>query len=186
MSNMNLPHFNTFLKNHQMKKTLEEIIKLIGSYIGWLLVLSALGFYLYGIIEAINQTLRSTETKSVVYPAFLSNTIGSLQALLLTNLGVLLGISVTNPDSRVARTLRLSGPETKPTTNSMSPMELSQIIQLFGLIIFILCLIACLVTWIKKDLVEDSKLVVSVISESGKMFSAVVVAYIAAVFARRT
>ena len=143
-----------------MKKTPEEIIKEIISYVGWLLLFSALSFYLYGITDAIIKTINATKENPALYPPFMSATIGSIQALLLANLGVLLGISVTNPNSNVARSLRLSGSRINLAVSPPSPMELSQKIQLLALIIYILSLIACLVTWITKNFVDDSKLVV--------------------------
>jgi hypothetical protein len=162
----------------------ERLIKQLSSYIGWILVLSALGFYIYGIVGAIVQTVGSTSTKSVAYPSFLANTIGSLQALLLTNLGVLLGISVVKPASGIARALRLSSQEDTDKEDTPSPKELSQTIQLFALVIFVICLIACLITWIVKCFSEDTKLVVPIISDSGKTFSAVVIAYVTSLFAK--
>lgn len=164
-----------------MNKTPEEIIKEIVSYVGWLLLLAALGFYGYGIIEAIRQTINSTSDKPVDYPEFLSTTIGSIQALLLTNLGMLLGIAVTKPDSEVARSLKLGSKSSTVEVAPPSPMELKEKIQLFALVIYIFSLIACLIIWIIKDFETDTKLIVSVISESGKMFIGVVLAYLTAV-----
>lgn len=167
-----------------MISSTERIIRQISSFIGWTLVLSALGFYIYGIVEAIVQTVGSSSAEFVKYPSFLASTIGSLQALLLTNLGVLLGISVAKPASNVARVLRFSRLEETTEAITPSPRDSSQTIQLFALVVFVICLIACLITWILKDFVEDTKLVVPVVSDSGKMFSAVVIAYVTSLFAK--
>lgn len=150
------------------------------SYIGWVLILSALVFYLYGITIAIVETIHATKENQSVYPSFLSTTIGSIQALLITNLGALLGIAIVKPGSGVARTLRLA---TARDAQS-SPIDIKEKIQLFAMILYILVLIACLITWISKGFTDDSRLVVPVVSESGKMFSAVIISYITAVFAR--
>jgi hypothetical protein len=57
---------------------------------------------------------------------------------------------------------------------------LSERIQLVSLVVFILCLIGCLITWIIKDFSEKSTEVVGVVASSGKMFIGVTVAYLAA------
>ncbi len=151
------------------------------AFVGWLLLISALGFYGYGIYAAITQTLSSSESEPIIYPEFLSTSIGSIQALLLTNLGMLLGISVASPTSNVARFLKL----TKQSQGVVSsPIDLKEQIQLFALIAYILSLIACLITWITVGFNTDSKIVVSVITESSKMFIGVVLAYLTVVLSK--
>jgi hypothetical protein len=158
-----------------------NIISKAVALVGWLLLISALGFYAYGIYSAIIQTLSSSDTQPIIYPEFLSTTIGSIQALLLTNLGMLLGISVTSPTSNVAKFLKL----TKQSQGVVSsPMELKEQVQLFALVIYILSLVACLITWISIDFNTDSKIVVSVITESSKMFIGVVLAYLTVVLSK--
>lgn len=77
------------------------------AYVGWLLLFAAFGFYAYGIINAIQLSWgNGTITKE--YNDVLSATVGSIQALLLANLGILLGISIANPNSNVARQLMLN------------------------------------------------------------------------------
>ena len=61
------------------------------AYIGWLLILAALGFYGYGIVQAILLSWGTTVPVDYTnYPETLSTTMSSIQALLLTNLGVML------------------------------------------------------------------------------------------------
>jgi hypothetical protein len=146
--------------------------------VGWLLLVSALGFYAFGVYQAIAQTLVSSDSQPVKYPEFLATSIGSIQALLLTNLGILLGISVKAPTSGIARYLKLTGGTQGVTA---SPLELKEQIQLFAMVIYVISLIACLITWVSVDFVTDSKLVVSLITESSKMFIGVVLAYLTVV-----
>ncbi|MBC7509058.1 MAG: hypothetical protein H7320_09970 [Ferruginibacter sp.] len=117
------------------------------SYVGWLLFFAALGFYSYGIFEAIRLSW-STEPETVIikYHDVLSTTIGSIQALLLANLGMVLGVSIADPNSNVARSLKLNKTENGIEKAPPPPMELKDKIQLSALIIYVICLIACLVT----------------------------------------
>ena len=145
--------------------------------VGWLLIFSAISFYLYGITDAIILSWCSTapipENK---YPEAISATISSMQALLLTNLGVLLGISITKSNSAVAKNLML---HIKSESIIADPLTLRETIQLVALCIYIFSLIACLITWIHSNFCTTN--VVAVISESGKMFLGVVLAYLTAI-----
>jgi hypothetical protein len=153
------------------------------AYSGWLLLITAFGFYAYGIIHAIQVSWGSVPiTKE--YNEVLSATIGSIQALLLTNLGMLLGISVANPSSTVARHLMLGRPIAQEQAISLAvppPLEVKEKVQLFALVIFIISLIACLITWAVDDFISKPEQVVSVVASSGKMFVGVVLAYLTAV-----
>lgn len=159
------------------------------SLIGWLLLFAALGFYLYGIGLAVYLSWPASEpiippaiVTPILYPEILSTTIGSIQALLLTNLGVVLGIAITNPNSNSARFLKLTLPSRNDSEKVVpSPIEINEIIQLLAVAVFIVVLVACLVVWIHKDFSVKPEYVVSVIPESGKIFLGVVLAYLAAV-----
>jgi len=153
------------------------------AYVGWLLILSAIGFYGYGIVEAIllswSKTIPVDYDK---YPETISTTISSIQALLLTNLGILLGISIAKPDSAVAKQLMLKSKGQLGIAAALpNPLDIREKIQLFALIIYIISLIACLITWAYNSFSSKQEDVVAVISESGKMFLGVVLAYLTAV-----
>jgi len=148
------------------------------AWVGWLLLVSALGFYVYGIYEAVHLSWGETPIDKDAYPAVLSSTVGSIQALLLANLGILLGISIARPDSNVAKRMLLGKQD---AAEAQSPLDLRDKVQLFALVLYIFSLIACLITWIHKDFSFDSTKVVSVVPESGKMFIGVVLAYLTAV-----
>ncbi len=154
------------------------------AYIGWLLILAAIGFYVYGLFEAIHLSWSTVPIKDTDFPPFLSTTISSMQALLLTNLGILLGISITKPDSVIARQLML-GKNDMEIKEVKDPLEMREKIQLLSLVIYITGLIACMVTWAKNDFSSNPADVVSLIAESGKMFIGVVLAYLTAVLGNR-
>ena len=59
-------------------------------------------------------------------------------------------------------------------------MQLKEKIQVLAVIVYILVLIACLITWIHNDFTSSPGEIVSVVSESGKMFLGVILAYLAA------
>ncbi len=154
----------------------------ITSLVGWLLLISALLFYTYGIEQAIAISWDGKVTTGD-YPEVLQTCISSIQALLLANLGAVLGISVTKPNSALAQQVLF-----KPNSSSIAtaalpaPLELKEKVQLFALIIYILSLIACLIVWIHSKFSTDSKLIVSIIPQSGQMFIGVVLAYLTALF----
>ncbi len=152
------------------------------AYVGWLLILSAIGFYGYGIVEAILLSWsKTTPVDYEKYPETISTTISSMQALLLTNLGILLGISIAKPDSAVAKQLMLNSKIPLGIVPPLpNPLDIKEKIQLFALVIYILSLIACLITWGHNSFSSKPEDVVAVISESGKMFLGVVLAYLTA------
>ncbi len=155
----------------------------IVSYVGWLLVAAAAIFYGYGMYEAITLSWsKVTSPTTIDYPEVLSTTIGTMQALLLANLGMVLGISIANPNSALARSLMLN--KDVKLLAPPPPLDVKDKIQLVALVIYILALIACLITWIVNKFSTDSKDVVSIISESGKMFIGVVLAYLTAVLSK--
>jgi len=151
------------------------------AYVGWLLLLTAFAFYAYGLYQAIYLSWGEGPIKKE-YNEVLSVTVGSMQALLLANLGMLLGISVADPGSGVARQLMLN----RATSTSVRaaippPLALKEKVQLFALVVFIVSLVICLITWMVDDFSSDSKNVISIVSSSGKMFIGVVLAYLTAV-----
>lgn len=155
------------------------------SYVGWLLLLSALGFYGYGIFEAIRLSWPLTPSaEPIVFSEVLSTTLSSVQALLLTNLGMLLGISVADRNSSIARQLMLGSNPQPGTERVVPPTEIKDKIQLFALAVYVLSLVACLVTWIHNGFSTKSTDVIPVIAESGKMFIGVVLAYITVIIGK--
>lgn len=153
------------------------------SYVGWFLLGAALCFYGYGIIDAIVLSWSDiTAQKDIAYSDVLATSIGSMQALLLANLGMVLGISVAQPGSAISHALKLN--KTGIGKVPPPPMEVKEQLQLFALLIYVLALTACLVTWIVNGFSVKATDVVLVIPESGKMFIGVVLAYLTAVLSK--
>lgn len=158
------------------------------AYVGWLLLLSALGFYVYGIYEAIRLSWPDKHIGTDEYSPVLESVISSLQALFLTNLGMLLGISVAKPQSEVAKQLMLGrlGGNNAQALQVTDPLLVRDIIQFFALALYILSLIGCVVTWAANHFSSKPEEVVPLVSASGKMFFGVVLAYLTAVLSRPT
>lgn len=152
--------------------------------IGWILLLAIFGLYSYGLITAIDLSWTG-DIPEGKYPEALSTAINSMQALLLTNLGALLGIAVTNPASAIARTLKLRSASSAAQGAALpappNPLNVREYIQLAALIIYVLGLIACTIGWGHDDFSSDSKHVIDVVSTSGKMLIGVALAYLTAV-----
>ena len=160
----------------------------ITASVGWVLLLGIFGLYAYGLTIAIQLTWTGNMPAGK-YPEALSTAVNAVQALLLTNLGLLLGISVTKPNSPVARALMLQ-PATLPKQQDgdlkaavapPDPLTLRDQIQMAALAIYIIGLIACTITWIHNDFTSDSSKSVDVVTSSGKMLIGVAITYVTAV-----
>jgi len=93
--------------------------------------------------------------------------------------------AVTKPDSTIARAIRLGSDNASAATLApTSPSETKQNIQLYAMILYVMSLIACTICWIVSGYQTDTTRIVPVIAESGNMFLAVVLAYVAAILAR--
>ncbi|MFV0604957.1 MAG: hypothetical protein ACK5NK_03855 [Niabella sp.] len=155
------------------------------SYVGWLLFLSAIAFYLFSMGQAIVLSWpfpQAPDNPAKINPV-LATTVSSIQAILLTNLGIVLGISISKPESNLAKAMTLTTSNVR-TKALASPMELKEKIQLFCVALFVIVLIACTITWIKNNFADDASEVAPVIAESGKMFTGVVLAYFTALLSR--
>ena len=162
----------------------------ITASVGWILLLGIFGLYAYGLTIAIQLTWTGT-VPAGKYPEALSAAVNAVQALLLTNLGVLLGISVTKPNSPVARALMLQ-PATPPKQTDgnaeaaalaapTDPLTLRDQIQMAALAIYIVGLIACTITWAHNDFTSESNKSIDVVTSSGKMLIGVALSYLTAV-----
>lgn len=152
--------------------------------IGWILLLGIFGIYGYGLITAIQLGWNGDVPKDE-YPEALSTAINSVQALLLTNMGALLGITITQPNSALARTLKLrtsfslrQGVAAIPNPTNLTIREL---IQLGALVIYVAGLIVCAIAWGHDGFVSDSTKIIDVVSTSGKMLIGVGLSYLAVV-----
>lgn len=158
------------------------------SLVGWFLLVAALGFYLFGIGKAIHLTLAEKAINEGDYSPVLESLIASVQALLLTNLGMLLGISVANPTSSVAHQLLLARPAaaaSAPVGGIPNPLSLREKIQLLGLALYVFSLVLCVAAWAGDNFSNDARRVVPLVSTSGKMFFGVALAYLTLVLSNK-
>lgn len=165
----------------------------ITASICWILLAGIFGLYGYGLFTAIDLSWKG-DIATDAYPDALSTAINSLQALLLTNLGVLLGITVTKPNSTLARTL-MPGGFTRPVSAGTgalpaalpappNPLTLREQIQLVALVVYIAGLIACTIAWGHDKFTTDTKKIIDVVSTSGKMLIGVAISYLTAILSR--
>lgn len=157
--------------------------------IGWFLIFLALGFYLYGVFEALviawEQKTNAQKVLITTMPEGIDTILTSFNALLLTNLGIVLGISVTMPSSALSRsliprsTLRgAAGGEVQDPLNSREQ------VQMVCLLAFLLALCACFVTWLVKE-IWQGKTIVPFVSQSAKTLAAVLLTYLSFVLGTR-
>ncbi|MEO6978242.1 MAG: hypothetical protein ABI113_07670, partial [Mucilaginibacter sp.] len=113
-------------------------MKNLSSIIGWFLLLIALGLYLYGIYFAIFTVPKKDDH---VLPEILDTLTASIGAILLTNLGAVLGISITQPKSGLAAKALMAKVELP------DPMTRREIIQFTAVLVYLVTLVACFVAW---------------------------------------
>lgn len=154
------------------------------NYVGWLLLFTILAAYLFCVSYSF--FLYFTQ-KNVSFPEPLSSTLSSIQAILITNLGALLGITVAKPNSQVARSMMFNRPAPPPAAAALPPVEdplvVREKIQLVALLIFVLVLITSFVIWMISFSMPENKKHLEFISESGRMFVGVAIAYITGILA---
>lgn len=144
---------------------------------GWLLLIAGMGAYLYGICKAIWPVYLPGKTEPF-YPEMLETITTSIGAILLTNLGAVLGISVTRPNTVMAR-IRLS-----PAAIAVpEPASQREKIQIAAVLIYVISLIACSVHWALSTFRATPVAVVSLIPQYGKTLIGVISAYFALVLA---
>lgn len=157
------------------------MIKQIPAIIGWLLLAIAFGIYLYGVYYAIfiPDPVYDNARKLIGYTipeplATLTTTIG---AILLTNLGAVLGISVSQPESALAGKTLIS----RKIKEEPPPLTKRELIQFAAVLIYIVTLLACFITWAHASFrnEDDIKPVVPLVEQYGKTLIGVITAYIA-------
>lgn len=141
----------------------------IAAIVGWFLLLIVFGIYLYGIYYAIANTQ---------LPGPFDALLSSIGAILLTNLGAVLGISVTNLGSSLAQ---LVIPGSTRSIEIPDPLSQREIIQYVSLIIYLLVLVVCFAVWIKSGFAnsEEPNKIASIVEQNAKILFGVITAYIA-------
>jgi len=156
-------------------------MKQLPSFIGWTLLVISLGMYCYGIYYAIfipdAVTDSSGKIAGLTIPEPLDTLVAAISAILLTNLGAVLGISVTNPSSALAAKTLIS----KNMAEIPPPLSRRDIIQLTCVIIYIVVLLACFIKWAANTFQKPAevKLVVPFVQQYGKTLIGVITAYLA-------
>ena len=151
-------------------------MKNLSSIIGWFLLLIALGLYLYGVFFAIKISLQANIGKEIPELHEILDTLtATIGAILLTNFGAVLGISVTQPKSGLAGKMLINKVELP------DPMTRREIIQFFAVLVYLITLVACFITWAINSFHADdqAKPVATLVSQNGKMLIGVISAYVA-------
>ncbi len=155
------------------------MIKQIPAIIGWLLLAVAFGLYLFGIYYAIfipDPVIQNGIITGYSIPEPLDTLTTTIGAILLTNLGAVLGIAVSKPGSSLAgKTLIQKGAEVPP------PLTKREMIQFAGVLIYIITLAACFIAWAFSSFRSEAHIqpVVPLVEQYGKTLIGVITAYIA-------
>lgn len=141
------------------------------SYLLGFLIFVGCGAFVYGIALAC---IVSWPTDSTNYEiaAFLSSTVTSIGAVLSTNLGAVLGITVTNTGSRFSDTR-----EWNPIRFFSNPSP--TIIQIMACYVYILALIVASVVWAHRDFTVEANKIAPLIPELTKSLLGVIVGVLA-------
>lgn len=146
----------------------------------------AILLYLVGIYYAVFDPEEIIEGGKVIgykIPKPLDIPTTSMGAILLTNFGAVLGISITSPNSVMANKILLG----QIVKNSNPPTKTEKI-QLLGVIVYLLTLIVCFIKWLVVEFDRDAtiKLIVPFVEQYGKTLIAIVLAYATLVISEKT
>ena len=136
-----------------------------------LLIALACISFIYGIYKACKISWPDNPDVSRM-PAFLSNLVTSIAAVLATNLGAVLGIAAVNKDSSFR------------SFSAWNPMNLfgdigPTVLQTLACYIYIIGLLVSAIIWAKKNFTSDEKLVVSLIPQLTKSLVGVIIGVLA-------
>ncbi|RKR82092.1 hypothetical protein BDD43_2259 [Mucilaginibacter gracilis] len=157
-------------------------MKNLTALIGWLLLFTGLALYLYGIAFAIFfpiEVIEAGKPTAVRMPEALETLTTGIGAILLTNLGAVLGISITRPAAALARVAL--APQQIPEIPE--PMTRRELIQAAAVLIYIISLVACAIAWAAATFKEKPDPIVTLIPQYGKTLIGVITAYLAFVLA---
>lgn len=149
-------------------------MKQVPSFIGWFLVSIAFGLYIYGVYCAIFIQLTG-KAGAINIPEPLETLTSSLGAIFLTNLGAVLGISVSKPESGLARKILFS----KASDPNPPPLSKREMIQFASVILYLVSLVACFAVWASTSFETDPMKLVPFIAQAGKTLIGVITAYLA-------
>ena len=146
--------------------------------IGWFLLFIAVSLYLFGIYFAIFNATPQAGGTDVKLPDVFDTLTASIGAILLTNLGAVLGISVSQPNSGLA------GKTLMASANVPAPMTQRETIQFIAVLVYLVALVACFIAWAVNSFREKPEPIAALVSQNGKMLIGVISAYVAFVLAK--
>jgi hypothetical protein len=141
------------------------------TYLLGVLIFIGCGTFIYGIVLACIHSWPCTNGLYEI-PPFLSSTVTSIAAVLSTNLGAVLGIAATNPNSgfRDSSAWNPISFFTNPTPS---------VIQTIACYVYILALIIAAIVWAHRDFIADASKIVPLIPELTKSLLGVIVGVLA-------
>ncbi len=155
-------------------------MKQIPTIIGWLLILIAFALYIYGLGLGIYCSFHEDGGgKALALPEPLDIMVTSIGAIFLTNLGAVLGISITNPASALAAKTIPSVLKKGEEKAVIPPMNVKETIQYMAVLVFLLGLVSCFIAWACKEFISDPAKIYSIIPQQGKTLIGVISAYMA-------
>lgn len=139
------------------------------TYLLGFLIFIGCGAFVYGIALACIKSWNATANE---IPPFLSGTVTSIAAVLSTNLGAVLGITVSNPGSKFRESKSWN-----PLSFFTSPSP--SVIQTIVCYVYILSLIAAAIVWAHRDFTTETTIIVPLIPELTKSLLGVIVGVLA-------
>ncbi len=140
-------------------------------YLLGLFIFIGCAIYIYGIVLACLESWPEHQPPYQI-PVFLSTTVTSIAALLATNLGAVLGITITKSDSLFGETKTWN-----PLTVFREPEPTN--FQATACYIYAISLIACGVVWACRGFEPDPAKIVPLIPEMTKSLLGVIIGVLA-------
>lgn len=161
-------------------------MKKLTSFVGWLLLTVAILLYLAGIYYAIFAPQEISKDGMIIglkIPEPLDVLTASIGAILLTNFGAVLGISIAKPQSAIASRILISS----RVAVIPDPPTKKEDIQFLAVVIYLFTLIACFIKWLAVETKSDdtSKLIVPFVEQYGKTLIAIISAYATFLFSAK-
>ncbi len=127
--------------------------------------------FLYGIARACIISLKKEPDISQM-PSFLSSVVTSIAAIFATNLGAVLGITISNPQSILSRSENWI-PFNITATNAPTAFQVT------ACYIYVVGLLAAAIVWARKNFSADPKAIIPLIPELTKSLLGVMIGALA-------
>ena len=145
------------------------------NYLLGLLVFLGCGLFAYGIGQACILSW-SPNNSSYDMASFLTSSVTSIAAILSTNLGAVLGITFSTPDSN-SRFKRNESENWNPISFFKDPNQTN--IQIIACYVYILSLIVAGIVWAHRDFITETNKIVPLIPDLTKSLLGVIVGVLA-------